>query len=68
MLILTIKTRLMYIYLFIRVRRRLPSVGWRRHWLIIREIRNISKYVHLSVKTDFTQKITKFANFKIFDA
>ena len=29
---------------------------------------NISKYVHLSVKTDFTGKITKFVNFKIFDA
>ena len=29
---------------------------------------NISKYVHLSVKTDFTRKITKFVNFKIFDA
>ena len=29
---------------------------------------NISKYVHLSVKTDFTRKITKFVNLKIFDA
>ena len=29
---------------------------------------NISKYVHLSVKTDFTRKITKFVNFKIFGA
>ena len=29
---------------------------------------NTSKYVHLSVKTDFTRKITKFVNFKIFDA
>ena len=26
---------------------------------------NISKYVHLSDKTDFTRKITKFVNFKI---
>ena len=30
---------------------------------------NISKYVHLSViKTYFPRKITKFVNFKIFDA
>ena len=27
---------------------------------------NISKYVHLSVKTDFIRKISKFVNFKIF--
>ena len=42
------------------VRRRLPSVAYKGD--------NISKYVHLSVKTDFTRKITKFVNFKIFDA
>ena len=29
---------------------------------------SISKYVYLSVKTDFTRKITKFVNLKIFDA
>ena len=29
---------------------------------------SISKYVHLSVKIDITRKITKFVNFKIFEA
>ena len=76
--IFTIKTRLLYIYIYIYIYtsalRLLALRGWRT--LCVRQMLpsvaykgdNISKYVHLSVKTDFTRKITKFVNFKIFDA
>ena len=79
--ILTIKTRLLFVFIYVQARfaclccaaggnfvsaggsLRSPGVT-----LVNNKGENISKYVHLSVKTDFTRKITKFVNFKIFDA
>ena len=38
------------------------------HWLIIREITYLNMSILVLIKIDFTRKITKFVNFKIFDA